>query len=408
VNEMTKGKSPFYPGQPVPVELFVGRSSEISRIMTRGAAQVQAGKPMAFFTQGEYGIGKSSVAGYMQRLAEKQHDLHGIYATLGGCKSLNEVAAQVLEATLRSGAFHPDRTERIKNWLGKYVGDQAPLGLNLNFSALKSDAPGLSSPYSMLTFLAEARAKLETTGVKGIFLVLDEINGVASDSKFANFVKGLVDSNALSEKPLPLLLMLCGVEERRREMIHQHQPIDRIFDIVDIGALSESEMSEFFNKSFRSVNMRVSGDAMWILTHYSAGFPKIMHLVGDAAFWLDVDGKIDDSDAGDAVLAAAEEVGRRYVQQQVIKALRGESYLSTLDKIAGMGLATMSFQKAKVSELLTPKELGNLDNFLQRMKKLKVLRSGDVKGEYVFNSRMVRLYIGLRQRKKITDKKNTP
>lgn len=30
----TKGKSPFYPGQPVPPELFTGRNSQIRRIRT--------------------------------------------------------------------------------------------------------------------------------------------------------------------------------------------------------------------------------------------------------------------------------------------------------------------------------------------------------------------------------------
>lgn len=36
-----------------------------------------------------------------------------------------------------------------------------------------------------------------------------------------------------------------------------------------------------------------------------------------------------------------------------------------------------------------------LDNFLQKMKKLNVMRSGDAAGEYVFNVRMVRLYLWL-------------
>lgn len=63
--EMTKGKSPFYPGQPVPVELFAGRTMQIERVMSRGVGQVSAGKPVAMFIQGEYGIGKSSIAGFV-------------------------------------------------------------------------------------------------------------------------------------------------------------------------------------------------------------------------------------------------------------------------------------------------------------------------------------------------------
>jgi len=64
----TKGKSPFYPGQPVPVDLFRGRQQQIERILTRGAAQVAAGKPVTMYVEGEYGIGKSSIAAYAQYL----------------------------------------------------------------------------------------------------------------------------------------------------------------------------------------------------------------------------------------------------------------------------------------------------------------------------------------------------
>jgi len=42
---MDKGQSPFYPGQPVPVELFVGRQDQLDRIIKRGVGQVERGKP---------------------------------------------------------------------------------------------------------------------------------------------------------------------------------------------------------------------------------------------------------------------------------------------------------------------------------------------------------------------------
>jgi len=40
-------------------------------------------------------------------------------------------------------------------------------------------------------------------------------------------------------------------------------------------------------------------------------------------------------------------------------------------------------------------EKKKFNNFLQEMKSLNVLRSGAVPGEYIFNVRMVRLYIWL-------------
>ncbi len=84
MSQSQKGKSPFYPGQPVPVDLFVGRREQIDHIIERGIEQVEAGKPVAIYVQGEYGIGKSSIAGFVQGLAEQEHGLHGIYASLGG------------------------------------------------------------------------------------------------------------------------------------------------------------------------------------------------------------------------------------------------------------------------------------------------------------------------------------
>ncbi len=141
--------------------------------------------------------------------------------------------------------------------------------------------------------------------------------------------------------------------------------------------------------------MKVQPEAMETLTHYSAGFPKIMHLVGDAAYWMDRDGVVDKDDAIRAVVMAADEVGKKYVEQQVYKAFRSEDYHSILKKIAKMGPGSMSFVKADVASGLTETEKKKFNNFLQKMKSLRVLRSGDVQGEYVFNMRMVRLYIWL-------------
>ena len=345
------------------------------------------------YVQGEYGIGKSSIAGFASWLAENQYRLHSIYAPLGGVTSLDELGAVVLEATIRSGAFDPSRSEKIRNWLGKYIGEQTLFGITLHAEALKKDAPSVAS--GMLPFLGDACSRLKETGVRGILLVLDEINGIAGNPKFAHFIKGLVDANAMARQPVPLLLMLCGVEDRRREMIEKHQPVDRIFDVVEISAMTDAEMREFFTRAFDRVQMKVNAEALNTMVHYSAGFPKIMHLVGDAAYWIDSDGVVDRDDAQAAVMAAAEDVGRKYVDQQVYRALRSETYHSILAKIARLGPDAMSFQKAGVAKGLTEDEKRKFNNFLQKMKALKVLRSGDVQGEYVFTMRMVRLYIWL-------------
>jgi hypothetical protein len=74
--------------------------------------------------------------------------------------------------------------------------------------------------------------------------------------------------------------------------------------------------------------------------------------------------------------------------------LRSEDYRVILDRIATFGLQR-SFRRAEVAEGLNDGQRRKLDNFLQKMKHLNVIRSGVVQGEYVFNVRMVGVYLWL-------------
>jgi hypothetical protein len=364
--------------------------------MTRGVGQVAQGKPVSVFLEGEYGIGKTSFARFTQWMAERNNGLLGIYATLERAETMDEVGAAVLEATLRSGAYNPKLGEKIREGMAKFVGQQSLFGLPIHAEALREQAPNITR--GLLPFLGQTLERVRSDGATGVFLVVDEINGLANNPQFAAFLKAVVDSNAAIslEKPtLPLLLMVCGVEERRRQLIAQHESVGRIFDVVSIERMTVEEMDDFFRKAFESVHMMVDSSALNLMTYCAAGFPKIMHLIGNAAYWLDQDGRVDEDDAGRAIASAAEEVGKRYVNQQVYAALHSADYHSILAKIAKMA-ATDSFMKRDVEEGLTEGEKRKLNNFLQKMKRLKVLRSGDVQGEYVFNMRMVRLYIWMR------------
>jgi hypothetical protein len=193
--------------------------------------------------------------------------------------------------------------------------------------------------------------------------------------------------------------MLCGVEERRSEMIRHHEPIARIFDVVDIEPMDEDEMSNFFNTAFNSVGITVDEDAMENLCFWSAGFPKVMHIIGDAAFWFDKDNKIDIDDSLTAVSAAAKEIGRNFVDPQVYDALRSPLYHAILMKL-GKADFGITFKKSTIEKGLSAEEKKNFNNFLQRMKELNVLKSGEERGEYIFNSLLVKLYIRMNPIKK--------
>jgi hypothetical protein len=124
-----KGNSPFYPSHPVPPDFFVGRQSQLDRIMQRGVGQVERGKMVPIFVQGEYGIGKTSLARSAQQAAQVRNNLHPIYCSLGGCRSLADVVSAVFEATVRSRALDSTKAETISNLFAKYVGKQNLFGV---------------------------------------------------------------------------------------------------------------------------------------------------------------------------------------------------------------------------------------------------------------------------------------
>lgn len=326
----------------------------------------------------------------MRYYAERNNHILGIHILLGNAETLEDIATKTVETVIKTQVYEHTITEKIRNFLGKYLGKQELFGFSINLEALKADSPNLSSGY--LPFLHKLLERVKEDGIKGLMLILDEINGITGNAKFAHFIKALVDENALSQNPLPLMLILCGVEERRRQMIQHHQPVERIFDIVEIKPMNENEMKDFFNKTFNSIGMRVEDEVMPLLCHYSAGFPKIMHIIGDNIFWIDQDNIIDKVDAFRGIISSAEDIGKKFVEQQVYKALRSTDYHSILAKL-GRENFDLSFKKSRIEKGLSDVEKRKFNNFLQRMKKLNVLKSGDERGEYVFNSRMVRVYI---------------
>jgi len=122
-----KGINPFYPGQPVPVEFFTGRMKEIQRII-RAIEQVEQGKPQAVFLTGEYGIGKSSLAGFLNFFAEKNNHILGIHVFLGGAETLEDLAEKTVESVLRQQIYEKKNRK-------KYVTSLLNISGNKIFSA---------------------------------------------------------------------------------------------------------------------------------------------------------------------------------------------------------------------------------------------------------------------------------
>ena len=178
---MDKGYSPFTPGSPVPIDLFVGRSPQIEEVM-RYVRQAVSGRQENVFLTGDRGIGKSSFASFLRRVVATQNNVLGIHVFLGGVSTLEEMVRHILEQLLREtreqGSF-----ERIVEYFGDHVRQVGLFGVSVTFAPPERDLADLVRSFpdalgNLVARIADDKA--------GLLIILDDINGLAEKAEFAN------------------------------------------------------------------------------------------------------------------------------------------------------------------------------------------------------------------------------
>jgi len=382
-------ESPFTPGKPVPIEYFVARGKEIERL-ERAIRQTASGRNENVFITGERGIGKSSLASFVRYLGEKEFSFVGAHCFLGGVADLEGMMRVIFQRLLQEVT---DRSvfEKLKGIFDRYIKGLTLFGVGVEFTKDRSELRTLVE-----NFLPALRRIQESIKDQksGLLLVLDDLNGITGVREFALFLKSFVDELATSGDSLRLLLMLVGIPERRDDLTRHQPSVARIFDVVHLRPMAESESTEFFGRTFGGQNIKVSPDALSLMVEFSGGLPMLMHEVGDAVFWQDTDNSIDGGDAARGIFDTAENVGKKYLDPRVYRALRGQSYRSILRRIGKLPLGS-SFHRQDVLGMLPDKERKTFDNFLRRIKGMGVIAEGEVRGEYRFVNDLFHLYIQL-------------
>lgn len=388
-------ESPFAPGRPVPVEYFVARHKEVERI-ERAIRQTLSGRNENIFITGERGIGKSSLAWYTHHLAEKE-TLLGAYCSVGPARSLEDVASTVFQRFLES--CDKSTFDRLRESFHKYIKSINLPFVGLEFTDNKADLRDLV--LSFIPALRRVHESAKENGKRGLLVILDDLNGVTDLPDFSMFLKSTVDGIATSREPLPLLLILVGIPERREDLLKHQRSVARIFDIIDLPLMDESESREFFTRTFAEESVTVSNEALSLMVQLSGGYPMLMHEVGDAVFWQDTDNDIDVPDAKQGIMEAARTVGKKYIDPQISKVLRSKTYSSILWRIGKKLPLGGAFKRQELLKEIPADERKNLDNFLNRIKKLGIVDDAEVRGEYRFVNPLFHLYVWYEAKSKV-------
>ncbi len=384
-----KENSPFTPGNPAPVELFVGRVKQIEEIL-KYVRQTASGRQENVFLAGERGIGKSSLAAFLRHLVDRENFL-AIHVFVGGVTDLEELVRRIFEQILKE-TNKQTWFDEISGFFGKYVKQVDLFGISVSFNPPQEDLKGLVRNFPEALKNIMEKIKNEK---KGLFIVLDDINGISETPEFANWYKSFVDDVATHHTDFPAFIMPIGIPEIR-DVLSEHQPsLMRIFRVVDIDKLSDKEVNEFFEKTFGKVNIEVESEAMEVMTRFSSGLPIFMHEIGDAVFWSDDDGIISEDDASSGIIDAAERIGKKYLDPKIYRAIRSEQYRSILRRLGERPINR--FKKGEIESKLNEKEKKVFNNFLRKMRELGIIVS-DIeggRGSYKFVNELYPVYIGM-------------
>ena len=383
---MNPETSPFRPGRPAPIESFVGRSAEIERLraMVRRSARGTLG---VGFVTGERGIGKSSLAAFVRHLAEHRDSAVGCHVYLGGVNRVPELLRRTFHRLLNESVDKPWHRHLV-NFLGNRVQSAGLFGITLDLSLSDRDLETLARDFvpSIKNLLADLPKPKRT-----IFLVLDDINGLARSEEFANWLKSSVDEFATSAPEARVCILVVGLEEWRQELVRSQSSLARVFDVIDMAPWTDDEVAEFHRESFRRGGADVEERDVATMVQYTGGMPVLAHEIGDAVWRTARTPRIGSNEVAAGIVLAAEVIGRKLLEPGVFRALQSERYRSILRRIADR--PRMRFSRSEVLARLSGKDRKALDNFLRRMKDLGAIEvDSEVRGGYRFPNRLHALY----------------
>jgi hypothetical protein len=279
---------------------------------------------------------------------------------------------------------------KLREFFGKHVREVGLFGISLELALQGKDIQTLTDG-----FVASLHSLLDRlqTERQVLLLILDDINGLATSEYFANWLKSTVDDIATSGRRLPLCLLVVGLEERRRELVKSQPSLARVFELIEISPWDEGETRQFYLQVFRSAGGALDPDALGHMVEATGGLPVLAHEIGEAVWRRARGGDIMLAEAVTGVMDAADVIGRKHLEPQVLQALRSPRYRSILRKIAELPRG-LEFRRAEVGQRLAPDERKVMDNFLRRMKDLGAIISDEESGPggYRFPNHLHALY----------------
>jgi Cdc6-like AAA superfamily ATPase len=240
----------FRPGTPIEqMDVFFGRLAEIRQVVD---AINQAGQHVIIY--GETGVGKTSLAQILKEKLRGVEDVP-IIAPLINCDSGDSypsIWSKVAE-------FIPNDPQRDA------TEDVEPEDAETNEQSLMAATP------------QDVRRFFQGVGTKGlVYVILDEFDKLSNPAARALVADTI---KLLSDRAVPVTLILVGVSDDVTGLINDHRSIERCLTQIHLGRLAIAELSLIVKRGLAVVGMTIDDIALSEITGLSKGLPHYTHLL---------------------------------------------------------------------------------------------------------------------------------
>lgn len=380
-------ESPFEPGHHVSPDNFKGREKDIVKIIRYMPKIINKGVPEHFFVIGKRGMGKTSFVKFVGNKVEEDFHMLPIYVNNEGRDNIEDLIQLILEGMFKELAKTKKGKKIIEDFIGNINEIKLP-GVGISLDNKKDFVRNVKNNFA--EFLLNISNSLKDND--GIFLIIDDINGLSKTSEFPNWYKGLSETIDFSDKKVPIAFTLVSYRENFNKLTEHNPSFSRIFHLIEIDHLDDEDIKTFFVDSFEKYDMEFEDNKSLLdMVYYSWGMPLAMQQIGEETFWNVKSNVINEEMVLKGILNAAIEIGKKQISL-ILDKIENDEYENILLKLGKNKL--ILFEKSEIINILSESENSILDDFLKQMKELNMLEhvGRKVNEKYTFTNRLYFVY----------------
>lgn len=278
---MTPFANPFRPGAGHPPPYLAGREDE-----KQAFAKMLRQRPVLsnLVLTGLRGVGKTVLLETFKPIAMEAGWLWaGTDLSESASVTEDSVAVRIL-ADLSPLVAHIVVDEVRRQGLGFGAGvEKEPVRLDYHLlRRVYEDTPGLSSD-KLKRVLELVWSCLSGSGCRGIVLAYDEAQNLGDQAKAQQYPLSLLLDvfQSLQKKEIPFFLVLTGLPTLFPKLVEARTFSERMFHVITLGRLSDSESRDAIEKPIESQNcpVRFTDSAVQAIVRHSGGYPYFIQFL---------------------------------------------------------------------------------------------------------------------------------